>query len=89
MYVSESSSIACIMSKVICTRNLVLPFFVRINIHFNVEWQARGSDTSTAESGSEADDATSPKALRSYISHPKLTPVREEVSISSILAAIV
>lgn len=40
----------------------------------------RGSDTSTAESGSEADDATSPKALRSYISHPKLTPVREEVS---------
>uniref|UniRef100_A0ACD5TC95 Uncharacterized protein n=1 Tax=Avena sativa TaxID=4498 RepID=A0ACD5TC95_AVESA len=39
----------------------------------------RGSDTSTAESGSEADDVTSPKALRSYISHPKLTPVREEV----------
>jgi len=41
----------------------------------------RGSDTSTAESGSEADDATSPKALRSYISHPKLTPVREEVKM--------
>lgn len=40
----------------------------------------RGSDTSTAESGSEADDAISPKALRSYIPHPKLTPVREEVS---------
>ncbi|TVU33519.1 hypothetical protein EJB05_25342 [Eragrostis curvula] len=39
----------------------------------------RGSDTSTAESGSEAEDVTSPKALRSYISHPKLTPVREEV----------
>ncbi|AQK68220.1 Phosphatidylinositol/phosphatidylcholine transfer protein SFH8 [Zea mays] len=41
----------------------------------------RGSDTSTAESGSEADDAISPKALRSYIQHPKLTPVREEVKI--------
>ncbi|XP_044411331.1 phosphatidylinositol/phosphatidylcholine transfer protein SFH6 isoform X2 [Triticum aestivum] len=41
----------------------------------------RGSDTSTAESGSEAEDATSPKALRSYISHPKLTPVREEVKM--------
>lgn len=40
----------------------------------------RGSDTSTAESGSEADDSISPKALRSYIPHPKLTPVREEVS---------
>jgi hypothetical protein len=49
----------------------------------------RGSDTSTAESGSEADDAVSPKALRSYISHPKLTPVREEVSgiFSSIALA--
>ncbi|XP_062218128.1 phosphatidylinositol/phosphatidylcholine transfer protein SFH6-like [Phragmites australis] len=41
----------------------------------------RASDTSTAESGSEADDVTSPKALRSYISHPKLTPVREEVKM--------
>ncbi|KAL6629785.1 hypothetical protein ACP70R_029550 [Stipagrostis hirtigluma subsp. patula] len=41
----------------------------------------RGSDTSTAESGSEADDVTSPKALRSYISQPKLTPVREEVKM--------
>ncbi|XP_076887570.1 phosphatidylinositol/phosphatidylcholine transfer protein SFH8-like [Bidens hawaiensis] len=36
----------------------------------------RSSDTS-AESGSEADDMASPKAMRSY-SHLKLTPVREE-----------
>lgn len=37
----------------------------------------RGSDTSTAESGSEAEDIASPKAMRSY-SHLRLTPVREE-----------
>ncbi|KAK6946283.1 CRAL-TRIO lipid binding domain, partial [Dillenia turbinata] len=37
----------------------------------------RGSDTSTAESGSEAEDIASPKATRSY-SHLRLTPVREE-----------
>ncbi|XP_019710043.1 phosphatidylinositol/phosphatidylcholine transfer protein SFH6 [Elaeis guineensis] len=38
----------------------------------------KGSDTSTTESGSEAEDITSPKASRIYISHPQLTPVREE-----------
>ncbi|KAL6560811.1 Phosphatidylinositol/phosphatidylcholine transfer protein sfh6 [Orobanche gracilis] len=37
----------------------------------------KGSDTSTAESGSEAEDITSPKAIRNY-SHLRLTPVREE-----------
>ncbi|KAJ9537771.1 hypothetical protein OSB04_030504 [Centaurea solstitialis] len=37
----------------------------------------RSSDTSTAESGSEADDIASPKATRTY-SHLRLTPVREE-----------
>ncbi|KAI4375701.1 hypothetical protein MLD38_013538 [Melastoma candidum] len=37
----------------------------------------RGSDTSTAESGSEAEEITSPKAPKSY-SHLRLTPVREE-----------
>ncbi|CAA0827427.1 Phosphatidylinositol/phosphatidylcholine transfer protein SFH8 [Striga hermonthica] len=37
----------------------------------------KGSDTSTAESGSEAEDITSAKATRNY-SHLRLTPVREE-----------
>ncbi|KAL7156609.1 hypothetical protein ABFS83_02G021000 [Erythranthe nasuta] len=37
----------------------------------------KGSDTSTAESGSEAEDIASPKATRSY-SQLRLTPVREE-----------
>ncbi|KAG8058051.1 hypothetical protein GUJ93_ZPchr0002g26094 [Zizania palustris] len=45
--------------------------------HHTVRW----SDTSTAESGSEADDVSSPKALGNYVSHPKLTPVREEVKM--------
>ncbi|KAG5581805.1 hypothetical protein H5410_052432 [Solanum commersonii] len=39
--------------------------------------QSKGSDTSTAESGSEAEDIASPKAVRNY-SHLRLTPVREE-----------
>ncbi|XP_012702080.1 phosphatidylinositol/phosphatidylcholine transfer protein SFH8 isoform X2 [Setaria italica] len=41
----------------------------------------RGSDTSTAESGSEADDITSPKAIRTYGKNPMLTPVREEAKL--------
>lgn len=39
----------------------------------------KGGDTSTAESGSEAEDMVSPKALRRYPSSIRLTPVREEV----------
>uniref|UniRef100_A0A7N0SZV3 CRAL-TRIO domain-containing protein n=1 Tax=Kalanchoe fedtschenkoi TaxID=63787 RepID=A0A7N0SZV3_KALFE len=37
----------------------------------------KGSDTSTAESGSEAEEIMSPKSRRNY-SHLRLTPVREE-----------
>ncbi|KAG6482937.1 hypothetical protein ZIOFF_055413 [Zingiber officinale] len=41
----------------------------------------KGSDTSTAESGSEAEDITSPKAPRNYLSNPRLTPVHEEAKM--------
>ncbi|KAI4342147.1 hypothetical protein MLD38_026802 [Melastoma candidum] len=37
----------------------------------------KGSDTSTAESGSEAEEIASPKAMKNY-THLQLTPVREE-----------
>ncbi|XP_047309234.1 phosphatidylinositol/phosphatidylcholine transfer protein SFH6-like isoform X2 [Impatiens glandulifera] len=40
----------------------------------------RGSDTSTAESGSEAEEMSSPKATRTY-THLRLTPVREEAKV--------
>ncbi|KAK7283511.1 hypothetical protein RIF29_13074 [Crotalaria pallida] len=40
----------------------------------------KGSDTSTAESGSEAEDISSPKAMKSF-SQLRLTPVREEAKI--------
>ncbi|XP_028773493.1 phosphatidylinositol/phosphatidylcholine transfer protein SFH8 isoform X1 [Neltuma alba] len=42
--------------------------------------QVKGSDTSTCESGSEAEDLASPKAMKSY-SHLRLTPVREEAKV--------
>ncbi|XP_074559146.1 phosphatidylinositol/phosphatidylcholine transfer protein SFH6-like [Curcuma longa] len=41
----------------------------------------KGSDTSTAESGSEAEDVTSPKASRAYLPNPRLTPVHEEAKL--------
>ncbi|KAK8626797.1 hypothetical protein V6N13_134429 [Hibiscus sabdariffa] len=40
----------------------------------------KGSDTSTAESGSEAEEISSPKAMKSY-SQLRLTPVREEAKV--------
>ncbi|XP_034681111.1 phosphatidylinositol/phosphatidylcholine transfer protein SFH8-like isoform X1 [Vitis riparia] len=42
--------------------------------------QMKGSDTSTAESGSEAEDIASPKMTKSY-SQLRLTPVREEAKV--------
>ncbi|KAJ0962572.1 hypothetical protein J5N97_027694 [Dioscorea zingiberensis] len=41
------------------------------------------SDTST-ESGSEAEDMTSPNPMKSYISHPQLAPVLEEAKLGKI-----
>ncbi|KAE8730392.1 Phosphatidylinositol/phosphatidylcholine transfer protein SFH6 [Hibiscus syriacus] len=40
----------------------------------------KGSDTSTAESGSEAEEIASPKAMKSF-SQLRLTPVREEAKV--------
>ena len=40
----------------------------------------KGSDASTAESGSEAEDTVSPKAMKIY-SHLRLTPVHEEAKL--------
>ncbi|KAJ6797118.1 phosphatidylinositol/phosphatidylcholine transfer protein SFH6-like isoform X2 [Iris pallida] len=44
------------------------------------QYPIKGSDTSTTESGSEAEDITSPKASRSYLTSC-LTPVHEEGKI--------
>ncbi|KAL4574239.1 hypothetical protein LXL04_021065 [Taraxacum kok-saghyz] len=41
----------------------------------------RSSDTSTAESGSEAEEIASPKAVMNY-THLRLTPVREEAKVT-------
>ncbi|XP_010234176.1 phosphatidylinositol/phosphatidylcholine transfer protein SFH8 isoform X1 [Brachypodium distachyon] len=41
----------------------------------------KASDTSTVESSSEVDDITSPKAIRTYITDAKLTPLCEEAKL--------
>ncbi|XP_078431112.1 phosphatidylinositol/phosphatidylcholine transfer protein SFH8-like isoform X2 [Wolffia australiana] len=44
---------------------------------------SKGGDTSTAESGSEAEDITSPKACKIYVPLSQLTPVCEEAKTNS------
>ncbi|XP_042463442.1 phosphatidylinositol/phosphatidylcholine transfer protein SFH8-like [Zingiber officinale] len=42
----------------------------------------KGSDTSTAESGSDAEDTAYPRKSGNYFNNPPLTPVREEAKIT-------
>ncbi|XP_020590909.1 phosphatidylinositol/phosphatidylcholine transfer protein SFH8-like [Phalaenopsis equestris] len=44
----------------------------------------KGSDTSTAESGSEAEYVNSPKIAMSYVSNHQLAPLREEAKVIHI-----
>ncbi|XP_042468421.1 phosphatidylinositol/phosphatidylcholine transfer protein SFH8-like [Zingiber officinale] len=47
----------------------------------------KGSDTSTAESGSDAEDLTSPKVTRAYFPNPRLTPVHEEAKLVMVASS--
>lgn len=42
----------------------------------------KGGDTSTAESGSDAEEIASPKPVINYVSFSQLTPVREEAKVN-------
>jgi hypothetical protein len=53
---------------------------------FDVLQIKRSGETSTADSSSDVEVLMSPKALRTYISHPQLTPVHEEVSLFPFFA---
>lgn len=63
---------------------LYMPVNTLLIESFDVLQIKRSGDTSAADSSSDAEELTSPKALRTYISHPQLTPVHEEVPFLSL-----